>query len=227
MALRYLLSTTAYNALDDGQKELYKAGDKDGEYVLDITGLPEPEDTGPLKRALQSEKDAHKETKRALSDANDKISKFPDVDKMKSDHDEATKKLTTFVDKTLKDSVALAIATKISTAPSLLAPKIAERISVDMTGDEPKTVFLGADGKADAALTAEKLSQEFVDNKEYKAIIIASKASGGGAPVKPLVKPLGGGAPKDGEQAFDAAKANPKDLAARIRERKEAAQAQQ
>lgn len=225
MKLKYLLNATAYAALDDGHKEFYIAGDKDGEYVLSIDGLPAPEDTGPLKRALQAEKDAHKETKRVLGEANDKIATFPDVEKLKSDHAAETGKLKTFADKTLKDSVATGIASKISTAPGLLSPKIAERISVDMTGDEPKTVFLDKDGKPDPSLTVEKLSEEFVANPDYKAIIIASKASGGGAPLKPTIKPLGGGAPKDGEQQFDASKAAPKDLAARISERK--AQAQQ
>jgi hypothetical protein len=135
--------------------------------------------------------------------------------------------LTGFVDKTLKDSVALSLATKISTAPALLTPKIAERLSVDMSGDEPKTVILGKDGKPDPEMTIEKLQQEVVANPEYKAIIIASKASGAGGAARPLVKPLGGGMPaQDGEQGFDASKAAPKDLAAKIKERKEA-QAQQ
>jgi hypothetical protein len=84
--------------------------------------------------------------------------------------------LRNFANKTLKESVATAIASKISTAPALLAPKIAERIAVDLTGDEPKTVFLGSDGKPNAELTAEKIQQEVVANPEYKAIIIASKA---------------------------------------------------
>lgn len=222
--LKYLLSTAAYTALDDGQKALYKSGDKDGEYVLNVTGLPEPEDTGPIKRALQAEKDAHKETKSKRDEYKTKLDGMPDVEKLKADHVAETAKLSKFVDSTLKDSVAMAIASKISTAPALLAPKIAERISVDMSGDTPKTVFLGADGKPDATLTVDKVSGEFASNKDYKAIIIASKASGGGAPVQPLVKPLGGGAPQDGDKVFDASSAAPADLAARITARKEAEQ---
>jgi hypothetical protein len=132
----------------------------------------------------------------------------PNVEELKATHEAEKGKLTNFANKTLRESVATAIASKISTAPALLAPKIAERIAVDLTGDEPKTVFLGSDGKPNAELTAEKIQQEFVANPEYKAIIIASKASGGGAPARSLVKPLGGGAPQDGEQSFDASKAN-------------------
>jgi hypothetical protein len=225
MALKYLLSSTAFNALDDGQKEFYKAGDKDGEYVLDISGLPEPEDTGPLKRALQAEKDAHKQTKAKRDEYKATIDGFPNVDELKATHEAEKGKLAKFADKTLKDSVANGIAAKISTAPSLLAPKIAERIAVDMTGDEPVTVFLGKDGKPDASLTVEKISEEFVANPEYKAIIIASKASGGGAPAKPSFKPLGGGAPQGEPANFDAAKAKPGALVEHLKAKK-AAQAQ-
>lgn len=223
MAVKFKITKAQYDALSDELKKEYVAGDTDGEFVLDVNGLPEPEDTGPLKRGLESEKGKSKELKRQLDEAKAKIADMPDVDALKAEHAKSTAKLTTFVDKTLKDSVALGLASKISTAPSLLAPKIAERISVDMTGDEPKTVFLGKDGKPDATLTIEKIREEVVANPEYKSIIIASKASGGGAPPA-KISPLGGGAPKDGEQGkFDASVADGKSLAAHLTAKKEAA----
>lgn len=225
MKLKYLLNSTAYNALDDGQKDLYIAGDKDGEFILDIDGLPQPEDTGPLKRALEAEKNAHKATKAKLGEAETKIAEFPDVEELKKTHKAETGKLTKFVDNSLRDGVALAMATKISNAPALLAPKIAERLKVDLSGDEPKTVILGKDGKPDAEMTIEKLQQEVVANPDFKAIIIASKASGGGAPKSPLNKPLGGGAPQEGETP-NLARMDPKALAERLQQQK-AAQAQQ
>jgi hypothetical protein len=228
MKLKYLLNSTAYNSLDDAHKEFYIAGDKDGEYVLDIDGLPQGEDTGPLKRGLEAEKGKSKELKRQLDEANAKIADFPDVEALKKTHETETAKLKTFADKSLKDGVAMSIASKISNAPKLLAPEIAARISVDMTGDEPKTVFLDKDGKPDATLTVEKISEEFVANPDYKAIIVASKATGGGAPARPSIKPLGGGAPQ-GEQGnqFDAAKAKPADMVAHLKAKKEAAAQQQ
>jgi hypothetical protein len=222
MAVKFKITKAAYDALSDEMKAEYIAGDKDGEFVLDVSGLPEPEDTGPLKRGLEAEKNKTKDLKRERDELKVKLDAMPDVDKLNADHAAATSKLTNFVDKTLKESVAMGLASKISTAPSLLAPKIAERIAVDMTGDEPKTVFLGKDGKPDAALTIEKIREEVVANPEYKSIIIASKASGGGAPAS-TIKPLGGGAPKDGEQGkFDASIASGKDLAAAITAKKEA-----
>ncbi len=226
MAMKFKLTKAQYDALSEETKVEYIAGETAGEYVLDVTGLPAPEDTGPLKRALENEREAHKATKTALGTANDKIAAFPDVETLKATHEAEKGKLSKFADKTLKDSVATSIASKISTAPTLLAPKIAERISVDMSGDEPKTVFLGKDGKPDASLTVEKISEEFVANPEFKAIIVASKASGGGAPVRPLINPLGGGAPQ-GEQAFNASKAKPNEMVAHLKAKKEAAAQQQ
>jgi len=227
VAVKFKITKAQYDALPDALKTEYVAGDKDGEFVLDVSGLPEPEDTGPLKRGLENEKNKAKELKRQLDEAKATIADMPDVEALKAEHSKETGKLKTFVDKTLKDSVATGLASKISTAPTLLAPKIAERIAVDMTGDEPKTVFLGKDGKPDANLTLEKIRDEVVANPEYKSIIIASKASGGGAPAS-TIKPLGGGAPKDGEQGkFDPSTATGKDLAAAIAAKKEAAAQQQ
>lgn len=224
MALKFKLSKAQYDALSDEMKSEYIAGDKDGEFVLDVQGLPAPEDTGPLKRALEAEKNAHKETKATLGTVSDKLAAVPDIEALKASHTAETGKLKSFADRTLKDSVASSIAAKISTVPSLLAPKIAERISVDMSGDEPKTVFLGKDGKPDAALTVEKIQEEFIANPEFKAIIVASKASGGGAPARPLSNPSGGGAPRSEQDAtFNAAKAKPSELVAHLNAKKEAA----
>lgn len=227
MAIAFKINKAKYDALSDEMKAEYIAGDSNDEFVLDVSGLPAPEDTGPLKRALEAEKTKHRETKAALAEAKGTIEGFPDVDTLKAQHEEETGKLRTFADKTLRESVASGIASKISKVPSLLADKIAARISVDLTGDEPKTVFLTKDGKPDPEMTAEKLGEEFVAIPEYKDIMIASKASGGGAPSKPSANPMGGGAPH-GDQQVDLSKPT-KDsqaaLLARIQAKK-AAQAQ-
>jgi hypothetical protein len=220
MPIAFKIKKSAYDNLSDDMKELYIAGDADGEFVLDVQGAPQGEDTGPLKRALTTEREKNKTLQQQLNEANGKIEAFPDVDQMKKDHKAATGKLSTFVEKSLKDNVALGLATKISSAPALLTPHIAGRLAVDLTGDEPKTVVLGKDGKPDPEMTIEKLQQEFVANPDFKAIIIASKASGG-MPTNPTIKPPGSrDATQDGEQGFDASKAKPADLAARIKERK-------
>lgn len=101
------------------------------------------------------------------------------LDTQKNDYDVKLAKVGKFVDTTLRDNVAIKLAGELSPKhAALLLPHIKARIGVDSTGDEPKTVILGADGKA-SELTLDSLKAEFVANKDYAGIIIASQASGG------------------------------------------------
>lgn len=221
MALKHKIKKSDYDKLSDELKAEYIAGETDGEYVLDVTGLPEPEDTGPLKRSLERAREDLKKEKAAKAELQSKLDDMPDVEALTTQHKAETGKLSKFVDKTLRDAKALEIATKISTVPALLAPKIAERLGVDMTGDEPKTVILGKDGKPDAEADFDKLSQEFVANPDFKAIIVASKAKGGGAAPGAL-KSSGGGAPADDDKKVDLASLDGKALAERLKAQKQA-----
>lgn len=228
MAMKFKINKAAYDKLTPEFQGEYIAGDNDGEYVLDVSDLPQGEDVGPVKRALEAERNAHKATKTKLTTAEATIAAAPDVAALTAEHEKTTGKLKSFAEKTLVDNAALALATKISTSPSLLLPHIRSRLVADMSGDEPVTKVLGADGKA-GDLTIEKLGEEFVANKDFAAIIKASNGSGGGTPPKPTIKPLGGGMPpKAGEQAdanVDLSKLPAKDMAARIAERKATAAA--
>jgi hypothetical protein len=199
MALKFKINKSAFEKLSDEMKNEYIAGENDGEYVLDVSDLPKGEDVGPVKRALEAEKNKSKGLKAQLDEANGKIEAMPNIDELKANHEKETGKLKTFADKSLRESVATELAAKISTAPALLKPIILARLSVDLSGDEPKTIVLGPDGKPAADFTIDKLREELVANKDYKTIMIGSKATGGGAPGTGT-KPLGGGAPKVGEQ---------------------------
>jgi hypothetical protein len=225
MAIRFKVTKAQYEKLTPELQSEYIAGEGDGEYVLDVTDLPTPEDVGPVKRALEAERTAHKATKTALSEAKATIDATPDIETLKAEHAKETGKLKTFAEKTLVDNAALALATKISTSPALLLPHIRLRLIADMTGDEPVTKVIGADGKP-TDLTIDKLGEEFVANKDFATIIKASNGSGGGTPPKPTVKPLGSGtlskAGEQGDAPADLSKLAPKDLAARIAERKAA-----
>jgi hypothetical protein len=226
MALRFKVTKAQYDKLSPEFQNEYIAGDKEGEFVLDVSELPQGEDVGPVKRALEAERAAHKATKTSLSEAQSKIEAFPDVETIKADAAKENAKLKTFAEKTLINAKATELATKISTVPALMAKEIASRLTVDMTGDEPVTKVLGKDGKP-TDMTIEKLGEEFVANPELKAIVKASNGTGGGMPTVSTVKPLGGGMPtKDGEQkseAVDLSKLDGKSLAAKIQARKEAA----
>jgi hypothetical protein len=228
MAMKFKINKAAYDKLSDEFKGEYIAGDKDGEYVLDVSDLPQGEDVEPVKRALASEREKNKSLTTKVRELQTTIDSAPDVAALTAEHEKTTGKLKTFAEKTLVDNAALALATKISTSPSLLLPHIRSRLVADMSGDEPVTKVLGADGKP-GDLTIEKLGEEFVANKDFAAIIKASNGSGGGTPPKPTIKPLGSGMqPNGGEQAdanVDLSKLPAKDMAARIAERKAAAAA--
>ena len=222
MALKHKINKTEYEALSDEFKNEYVAGDKDGEYVLDVTGLPEPEDVGPIKRARDQEKAKAATLKAEVDRLKAQIAEFPDVEKLKADHDAAVKKYKDFTEKALIDGEAMRLADKISTAPKVLAPHIRERLVTDLTGDEPVTKVL-KDGKP-SDMTLDQLAEEFVANGDFKAIIKASSARGGGAPLNPT-KPGGGGAPTGGKEdkPVDLSALPGKELAERIKERKTAA----
>ena len=86
-----------------------------------------------------------------------------------------------FIHKHFVDSVAIELAADMSTAPDLMLPFISSRLSVDTTdGQAPKTVVLDINGKP-SKLTLADLRQELSKRKDLAPIIIASRASGGGA----------------------------------------------
>lgn len=187
-------------------RESMEGGDDDGNGEGDDSG-----DGDPPKRG------------RPRKDAND--AKKIDADwKKKYDKDTGglTAKLSAkdaFIKKQMIEGTADRIAAKISTQPKLLTKVIAERLTVDFDGDEPELVILGEDGKPNG-LSLEKLEKEFVANKDFAAIIIGSKATGGGAPKGGADNKTGGGAPAS--DTADLSKLSPRDLAATLKARKEA-----
>jgi hypothetical protein len=225
MALKFKINKAAYEKLSDDMKAEYIAGDTEGEFVLDVTDLPQGEDVGPVKRALDAEKAKYKTLKAERDGFKQQLDEMPHVEALKTEHAKELGKYKGFTEKTLIDGSAMTLATKISTVPGLLAKDLRDRFAVDLSGDEPKVTIKDKDGKPSAEMTMEKLQSEVVANPEYKSIIIGSKATGGGAPRVPT-KPLGGGAPKDGEQVVDLSKAPAATLVERINARREAAAAQ-
>lgn len=198
MALKSKLTKAEFDALPDVLKEHYKAsGDS---YLLDS------DDAAELRRAkereveqtrlekeradrLQAELDAEKEAKRvAAEEAAKKAKDIPaieaswasKVEAAKAEAQRAVDALKTKLNNLLVKSKAEALANKISTAPSLLAPVIAARLQAETDGDEAKTRVLDATGKV-SAMTLEDLEKEIVANAEYAAIIRGTNANGGGA----------------------------------------------
>ena len=227
MALKKKLTEAEYEKLSEHIKAEYIEDDEG--FRLDIDG---DEDTGALKRAKDREAQLRREAETKLREAqeqldalgNDDARKKGDIQTLekswqkkledqKSEYEGKVSKLTAHTTKTLVDNVATQIATKISNAPALLLPHIKSRLQADFEGEAPVTRVLDKDGKV-SAMTVEELSAEFVANKDFSAIITASKASGGAG--KPS-NSNGGGAPNNSHKPADLASMNPAQLAEHIK----------
>lgn len=237
MALKRKINKAAFDKLSKDLQAEYV--EKDGEYTLDVDGWGDKsDDNGALRRAKdRAVEDRKAEKKRAdeaeakLADLNDNDArKAGDIEKLdkswqakldaqKAESDKAIAAKDAFISTTLVDNVATAMAAKISTSPALILPHIKARLKADLTGDTPATTYHDANG---AAITAEALEKEFVDNKDFASIIVASKAKGGGAPDTGQQR-LGGASQKtDDGKPVSLASLSAKELAAEIASRKEA-----
>lgn len=227
MALKKKLSKAEYDKLSDAIKAEY-IEDGDG-FRLDIDG---DEDTGALKRAKDREAQLRRDAEAKLREAQEELDRIngddarkkgdiatlekswqKKLEDQKAEYEGKVSKLTTHTTKTLVDNVATQIATKISNAPALLLPHIKSRLQADFEGDAPVTRVLDKDGKP-SAMTVEELAAEFVANKDFSAIVTASKASGGAG--KPSNN-SGGGAPNNSDKPADLASMNPAQLAEHIK----------
>lgn len=227
MALKKKLTKDEHSKLADHLKAEY-IEDGDG-FRLDIDG---DEDTGALKRAKDREAQLRREAEAKLREAqeqldalgNDDARKKGDIQTLEkswqkkledktAEYEAKLGKLTSHTKTQLVDNVAQQIAAKISNAPALLLPHIKARLAADFEGDSPVTRILDKDGKP-SAMTVEELSAEFVANKDFSAIITASKASGGAG--KPS-NSNGGGAPNNSDKPADLASMNPAQLAEHIK----------
>lgn len=215
--------------------------EKDDEYILDLYGGNDDDDNGALRRAkaraVQERKDAEKRAKEAeakLAELDDNDArKSGDIEKLeaswkskldaqKAESDATINSKDAFISSTLIDNVANAMAAKISTSPALILPHIKSRLQADLSGDAPTMKYLDASGNS---TTAEALEKEFVDNKDFASIIVASKAKGGGAPDKGQQR-LGGASQKtDDGKPVSLASLSGKELAAELAARKEANEA--
>ena len=227
MALKKKLTKEEYSKLSDHIKAEY-IEDGDG-FRLDIDG---DEDTGALKRAKDREAQLRRDAEAKLREAQEELDRIngddarkkgdiatlekswqKKLEDQKTEYEGKLGKLTSHTKTQLVDNVAQQIASKISNAPALLLPHIKARLAADFEGDAPVTRILDKDGKP-SAMTIEELSAEFVANKDFSAIITASKASGGAG--KPS-NSNGGGAPNNSDKPADLASMNPAQLAEHIK----------
>lgn len=196
--LKSKVTNAEFEALNDVLKAEYKkVGD---DYFLDS------DDAGELRRAKDRETEEAKKQKqraddleaKALEDArkaneaaaelakkNGDITALEASWKKKHDDDiaEMQKQLDAsngIIKRVFVDNIADNIAHEISTSPLLINPHIKSRLRVELVDGEPVTRVLDANNKP-TALTLDDLKKEFVANENFAAIIVGSKASGGGA----------------------------------------------
>lgn len=171
----------------------YKANAAGDGFVLD-TDVPF-EDTTALKNALVQEK-AHRKT--ATESVTALTTKVADLEAAKGGVTEIEKSwqakltaaesaakvktdtLTKQLHEQLVDNVANQMASEISTAPSLLAPVIRGRLSVQEEEGKLVTRVMTPDGKL-SATSVNELKSEILADKQFAPILTASRASGGGA----------------------------------------------
>jgi len=228
MALKRKITATEHAALSDVLKAEYKA---DGAgFVLDT------DDATELKNARDAEKEARKTAETKLREAQEALDALKDDTSRKNGDvaaleaswtakHAAEKKRADDAEKALngerQDRHASTVATKIAarfTVPGLVMPQIAKRLAVEMHDGTAVVRVLDKDGKPSALSTAD-LEKEFVDNAEYKAIVIASKATGsadqrlgpGAVPLTPQLQLDQSGKPKP------FATLGPKELAAHMK----------
>lgn len=123
--------------------------------------------------------------------------------------------------KHLVEAEANRMAASISTTPELLAPLIAKSLQAEQHGEGEDATYilrvLDSEGKPSAD-KVEDLQAKLIADPQYKGIIKASEASGGGATT-----------PKGGSEStlpdikkLDIAAGNPKEVAAALKARREA-----
>lgn len=205
MALKRKITKAEHAALAPLLQAEYKVEGE--EFVLDASGFDDP---GELKRAKDREVEARRVAEAKVATLETKLATITDTDarragdiatletswKAKLDAAvlEATTKLAKvngFLQSTLVDSVASQLAADLGgDNATLLLPHIKGRLTADLTGDTPLTRVLDKDGKP-SAFSVEDLKKEIAADTRFKAVVIASKGSGGGAAG---TRPTNGGA---------------------------------
>lgn len=195
MSLKRKITKAEHAALIPALQVEYKAEGE--EFVLDAEGF---EDPAELRRAKDREVEARKAAEKKAADAAEelRLSKESTArtsgdivtlekswkDKLAANdasHKAEIAKLDKHLQSTLVDSVASQLAAEIAGEnAAILLPHIQRRLTADLSSDTPLTRVLDADGKPSAS-SVEDLRKEFVANPRFKAVVIVSKASGGGA----------------------------------------------
>ena len=201
MSLKFQLDTL--EGVDESVQAMYV--EKGGKYVLNIEGLPQPEDVSGLKSKVEellSEKKAAEKARREAEEAarterEEAARKSGNVEELEKSWSEKYARreaeLSGQLESTnsalqgqIRDLTVGRTATDIATTLAIpgsakaLLPHIERRLSVEQRDGKPTVVVLDASGKLSAA-TLDELKAEFTNDPAFGPLIAGSKASGGGA----------------------------------------------
>lgn len=201
MPLDYKLDSL--EGVDEAVKALY--AEKDGKFILSVSGLPQQEDVTGLKakneELLAEKKAADKARKeaeeKARLDAEEAARKAGDVEGLEKSWSEKFARreaeLTAELETTnssllgqIRDLTVGRTATELATAlavqgsAAVLLPHIERRLSVEQRDGKPTVVVLDKAGKL-SATTLDELKAEIANDAAFAPLIAGSKASGGGA----------------------------------------------
>lgn len=207
MTLSYQLDKDGFNSLDEATQQLYTHSD-DGNYTLNITGLPTDDLDGLRKKRdeLMNETKAEKEKRKQLEVRlaeleQEKQNKADDEARAKGDIEALQKSWQSKLDKAQSEyqsqidnlnkriydmtvgQTALQMATELALQGSanVLLPHIKSRLSLANKDDGTHQIQVLDEQGNISALTLDELKAEFRNNPAFKPLIAGVSATGSGA----------------------------------------------
>ena len=212
MSLKFQLDSL--DGVDESIQTMYI--EKEGKFVLNIEGMPQPEDVSGLKSKVEellgekklAEKKAREAEEATRLEREELARKSGNVEELEKSWSEKYNRreaelnglleqergtLSTQIRDLTVGRTATDIATTLAIPGSAkaLLPHIERRLSVEQRDGKPTVVVLDQAGKL-SATTVDELKAEFMKDPAFGPLIAGSKASGGGA----------GGAGSGGGAAF-------------------------
>lgn len=191
MSLKFKISKDDYEALEDGQKALYK--ESGSGYQLAVDGIPEPEDTSGLKqkveellnesksakqKAREAEERAKREAEQRAKEENDFKSLYESSEGEREKIRRELEEVRNGIAREKTDNAAMKLAAELAdgTNAELLSVFIKSRIRYE----DGKVQVLDSDGNPTVS-TVDDLKKEFQTSGRYDSLLRGSKAGGGGA----------------------------------------------
>jgi dsDNA-specific endonuclease/ATPase MutS2 len=185
--------------IDESVQSLYEKAE-DG-YQLKVEGMPEVEDVSGLKSALEKEREKRRQAilereeaaEKARQVAEEKARKSGDLEALEKSWEQKYNKLQQDLETEKKDllgvlenntihatAMELATSNAVQGSAKVLLPAFEGRIGMEFREGKAVPVVLDAEGKP-SAMSVDELVEEVRNDPAYAPVIVASKATGGGA----------------------------------------------